>query len=46
MWNKMNDKNEGNKREIEDWMNGDGGKVMALILIALGVWFVVSLFWH
>lgn len=43
--NKAAGKND-NKRVIEDWLNGDGGKVMALCLIALGVWFVVSLFWN
>lgn len=46
MWNQMNDRNKGKKREIEDWMNGDGSKVMAVIMIALAIWFVVSLFWH
>lgn len=39
-------KKNDNKRVIEDWLNGDGGKVMALAMIALGVWFVVSLVWR
>lgn len=34
-----------NDREIGDWMNGDGSKVLAVILIALVIWGVVSLFW-
>ena len=42
---KVTNKN-GNKRAVEDRLNGDGGKVMALAMIALGIWFVVSLFWH
>lgn len=33
-------------KEIDDWMHGSGAKVFAVVLIALVVWGVVSLFWN
>lgn len=45
-WDRLSDKNDGDKREIEDWMAGDGSKVMAVMLIALVIWGIVSIFWH
>ena len=32
-------------KDIDDWMNGQGSKVFAVILIALAVWALVSVFW-
>lgn len=39
------DKRTQERKEIEDWMNGSGGKVLGGILLLLGLWFVVGLFW-
>ncbi|WP_354214534.1 hypothetical protein [Arthrobacter sp. UYCo732] len=33
------------KNEIEDWMYGPGGKVLGAILVLLGIWTVVRIFW-
>lgn len=43
---RMADDRARNNREIQDWMNGDGGKVLAVILIALVLWGVVSSVWQ
>lgn len=39
------DQSAKDKKEIEDWMFGSGGKVLGAILILLGIWAVVRLFW-
>jgi hypothetical protein len=33
------------KKEIEDWMYGPGRKVLGAILVLLGIWTVVRIFW-
>ena len=33
------------KKDIEDWMAGQGGKILAVVLIVLVAWLVLSLFW-
>lgn len=33
------------KKEIEDWMYGPGGKVLGTIAVLLGIWTVVRMFW-
>lgn len=32
-------------KDIEDWMHGDGGKVLGVILVLLGLWTVIRFFW-
>jgi hypothetical protein len=39
------DQKSKDKKEIEDWMFGSGGKVLGAILVLLGIWTVVRLFW-
>lgn len=43
--NKKSDDRARTDREIGDWMNGDGSKVLAVILIALVLWGIFSQFW-
>jgi hypothetical protein len=38
------DNRSKDRKIIDDWMNGDGGKVLGAVVIALGIWFVVSQF--
>lgn len=33
------------KKAIEDWMHGSGGKVLGVIVVLLGIWTVVRMFW-
>ncbi|WP_427019366.1 hypothetical protein ACQCSX_21990 (plasmid) [Pseudarthrobacter sp. P1] len=33
------------KKDIEDWMHGSGGKVLGVILLLLGIWTVARLIW-
>ena len=34
------------KKDIEDWMFGPGGKVLGAIVVLLGLWFIARLFWN
>jgi len=34
------------KKDIEDWMFGSGGKVLGAILVLLGIFTVVRLIWN
>lgn len=42
---RLTDDRTKDAKDIEDWMHGSGSKVFAVILIALVVWAVVSMFW-
>lgn len=42
--NDNSDNRSKDRKAIDDWMYGDGGKVLGAIVIAIGVWFVVSRF--
>lgn len=33
------------KQTIEDWMAGSGSKVLGVVVVAVGVWFIINLFW-
>lgn len=39
------DQRTKDKQEIEDWMHGAGGRVLAAMAILLGLWFIARLFW-
>jgi uncharacterized protein YegJ (DUF2314 family) len=39
------DQSAKDKKEIEDWMFGSGGKVLGAIVVLLGIWAIVRLFW-
>ena len=39
------DQSARDKKDIEDWMFGAGGKVLGAILVLLGIWTIVRLFW-
>jgi hypothetical protein len=39
------DQSAKDKKEIEDWMFGSGGKVLGAIVVLLGIWTVVRMFW-
>jgi hypothetical protein len=39
------DQSAKDKKEIEDWMFGSGAKVLGAIVVLLGIWAVVRLFW-
>lgn len=43
--NKSTDNRSKDRKAIDDWMYGDGGKVLGGVLILLAVWFVVTRFW-
>jgi uncharacterized protein YegJ (DUF2314 family) len=40
------DSSAKDKKEIEDWMFGSGGKVIGAIVILLGIWTVVRMIWN
>ncbi|MBG0738812.1 hypothetical protein IV500_05180 [Paeniglutamicibacter antarcticus] len=39
------DQSAKDKKDIEDWMFGSGGKILGAIVVLLGIWTVVRLFW-
>jgi uncharacterized protein YegJ (DUF2314 family) len=39
------DQSAKDKKDIEDWMFGPGGKVLGAIVVILGIWAIVRLFW-
>lgn len=39
------DQSAKDKKQIEDWMFGPGGKVLGAILVLLGIWTLVRFFW-
>jgi uncharacterized protein YegJ (DUF2314 family) len=39
------DQSAKDKKDIEDWMFGPGGKVLGAIVVILGIWTIVRLFW-
>lgn len=43
--NKNTDNRSSDRKAIDDWMNGDGGKVLGGILIIIVLWFVATRFW-
>lgn len=42
---RLADNRSQDAKDIDDWMHGNGSKVFAVILIAIGVWAVVSMVW-
>jgi uncharacterized protein YegJ (DUF2314 family) len=46
MSNKRNsDSSNDDRKAIDDWMYGDGGKVLGGVLIVIVLWFIVTRFW-
>jgi hypothetical protein len=39
------DKFNTDRREIDEWMFGSGGKVLGGILAVIVLWFIVTRFW-
>jgi hypothetical protein len=39
------DQSAKDKKQIEDWTFGPGGKVLGAILVLLGIWTLVRFFW-
>jgi hypothetical protein len=37
------DNSAKDKREIEDWMHGPGGKVLGAIVVLLGIWTIARM---
>ncbi|WP_454698214.1 hypothetical protein [Arthrobacter humicola] len=33
------------RKEIEDWINDSGAKVLGAVVVLLGLWTVVRMFW-
>jgi hypothetical protein len=42
---KNTDSRSNDRKAIDDWMNGEGGKVLGGVLIIIVLWFVVTRFW-
>lgn len=36
---------EKEKQVLEDWMAGSGSKVLGVMVLAIGAWFLINLFW-
>lgn len=43
--NKNSDSRSTDRKAIDDWMYGEGGKVLGGVLILIVLWFVVTRFW-
>lgn len=41
---RFNSGRDEDRRNIQDWMYGDGSKVFAALIVVLAAWFVISLF--
>ena len=39
------DQSAKDKKDIEDWMYGSGGKILGAIVVILGIWTIVRFFW-
>lgn len=39
------DQSAKDKKDIADWIFGPGGKVLGAIVVILGIWTIVRLFW-
>lgn len=42
---RLADERSRDRKEIDDWMYGPGGKVLGVMIVLLGIWFVVRMFW-